>query len=119
MNLKKIIIKEIDDFDWVRKIEVYDISNKNWIIHFDMPCDLNEVRRLQEWIYSQGFVWSNEFTIDEMIDCYAEYYFKEDYNYNVFDGYGDWTSDLESKINDEGYVLYKWSDIRKQLNLGV
>ncbi len=134
MNIKKIIREEIDDFDlltikninesqeditdleWMMEIEPYDISNKDWIIHFDVDCDLDEVRRVQEWIYSQGFKWNSDATIEDMSrDCDPKYYFREYIDDIYFDAYFKWNQPLKEMI-DRGFVLYKWSDIRNTLS---
>lgn len=123
MNLKKIIREEMDDLQWIRDLGPFNVSDKKWVIHFDVDCDLDEVRRLQKWIYSQGFKWVAGLTIDQMAgDCDTKYFFSTNYDWygdfsdNKFDGYARWNDDLEWMIDNEGYELFKWSEIRKHLN---
>lgn len=107
----------ITGLEWMMEIEPYDISNKNWIIHFDVDCDLDEVRRIQEWIYSQGFIWNTDATIEEMsTDCDSKYYFRLYTDDNQFDAYLKWNQPLEELI-EMGFVMYKWSDIRSTLQI--
>ena len=105
----------MDDLQGIRDLDPFNISNKKWIIHFDVDCDLDEVRRIQEWIYSQGYEWSNNLTIDEMVDEDTEYYFNVDDH--IFDGYASWDNSLSDMVDSYGYELFKWSDIKEQLNL--
>lgn len=117
MNIKKIIRESLEDFEWIMDINPYNITDKDWIIHFDVDCDLDEVRRIQEWIYLQGFIWASDGTIEELsTDCHSIYYFREYPDDIQFDAYAKWNVPLEEMI-DRGYVLYNWSDIRSTLQI--
>ena len=123
-NFDLLTIKNINEsqedttgLEWMMEIEPYDISNKDWIIHFDVDCDLDEVRRAQEWIYSQGFKWSSDATIEDMsTDCNSKYYFREYIDDIEFDAYFKWNQPLK-EMTDRGFVLYRWSDIRNTLQI--
>lgn len=108
---------DITGLDWIMDVNPYNITDKDWIIHFDVDCDLDEVRRLQEWIYSQGFIWNTDATIEEMsTDCDSKYYFRVYTNGIEFDAYLKWNEPLEEMI-DMGFVMYKWSDIKSTLQI--
>jgi len=114
-TIKNIIKEELDDMQWIKDTEPLSISNKNWIIHNDVNNSEDEERRLQEWIYSQGYVWSNGFKIDDMLDGDCDYYVNTDEN--EFDAYILWNDELGNMISFYGYELFNWSSIRKQLNI--
>ena len=114
-TIKNITRKSFDEFDWIRDTEPISIYDKNWIIHNDVGHSEEEERRIQEWIYSQGYVWPDDWQIEDMLDGNCEYYFNADEVY--FDAYGAWNSSLDSMISYDGYELLNWSDIKKQLNL--
>ena len=117
MNIKKIIRETLEDLKWIRDVNPYNIIDKDWIIHFDVDCDLDEVRRIQEWIYSQGFIWASNATIEELsTDCDSKYYFREYSDDFQFDSFWKWNEPLEEMI-DRGYVLYNWSEIRNTLQI--
>lgn len=115
MNIKKIIKESLDDLQWIRDTEPFTISNKNWIIRNDVEVSVREDRKIQEWIYSQGYEWSNNLTIDEMVDEDTEYYFNVDDH--IFDGYASWNNSLSDMVDSYGYELFNWGDIKEQLNL--
>jgi hypothetical protein len=114
-TIKNIIKEELDDMQWIIDTEPLSISNKNWIIHNDVNNSEDEERRLQEWIYSQGYVWSNEFNIEDMLDGDCEYYINVNEVY--FDAYRGWNDELGNMISYDGYELFNWSSIKKQLNI--
>ena len=100
---------------WIKDTEPLSISDKNWIIHNDVNNSEDEERKLQEWIYSQGYVWSNEFNIEDMLDGDCDYYINVHEVY--FDAYRGWNDELDNMITHDGYELFNWSSIRKQLNI--
>lgn len=114
-TIKNIIKEELDDMQWIKDTEPLSISDKNWIIHNDVNNSEEEERRLQEWIYSQGYVWSNEFNIEDMLDGDCDYYINVNEVY--FDAYRGWNDELDNMITHDGYELFNWSSIRKQLNI--
>lgn len=113
MNFKKIIREEIDDFGWIRDTQPISISNKNWVIHNDVSLNSDEERSLQKWVYSQGYTWPDDYTIEEMVGDDTLYYFNVDDVY--FDGYMAWNDTLVNMIKNEDYELFDWSVIKSQL----
>lgn len=108
-------LRESDDLDWIREIQPINLHDGNWIIHNDVENTPKEDRKLQEFLYDRGFKWVYDLTIDEMADGESHYIFK-DGNDNLLDGYTHWNSSLEEMV-EEGFTLYKWSDIKKYYNL--
>jgi hypothetical protein len=115
MNLKRIIREEMDDFDWVRDIKPIDLTRGRWILHFDTK-GLLENEKCQKFIYSQGFEWGDGIELEDMLDNREKYYFNE-LGTNLFDAYNSLNNNLKSLIENEGYYIYKWSDIKNILNI--
>jgi hypothetical protein len=115
-SIRRILKEEFDELDWIRETNPFNLADKEWIIHFDVPCDLEENIKLQKWIYSQGYEWGYDLKIEDMVDCDTPYYFKDEEKGGdgIFDAYGQWNDSLDEMVN-YGYHVLKWSDIKKSL----
>ena len=116
-HIRRILREEIDDFSWIRETNPFNLVDKNWIIHFDVPCDLEENTKLQQWIYNQGYEWGYGVEMEDMIDCDTLYYFKDEEwgGEGIFDAFSKWNNSLDEMVQYGGYHVLKWSDIRDSL----
>lgn len=102
----------MDGLDWIREVDPFNITNGGWIIDNDVNPNNEETdREIQEWIYSQGFKWVYGLTIKEMVSIDCRYYF-DDGDFE-FDGRSVWNECLDEMVQERGYELIRWSDIKK------
>jgi len=58
MNLRKIIKEELDDLDWIRDITHQLPMDKDWWLINDVdPHSLEVSRKIQNFLFNQGFMW--------------------------------------------------------------
>ena len=115
MSLKKIIREALDDMQWLKDIGPFDLNNTMWIIYLDEPYTDKESRKLQQFLYENGFEWPKNRQIEEMLRFRSVYYFNIDDH--IFDGYDDWCGVLSRAVENGHRELIKWSDIKQSLNL--
>ena len=120
MNINKIIKEETDGLDWIREIPIIDLTSGKWVIRNNKSNNIEENRKIQEFLYSIGYRWTFNFPIEEMVDTDHLYYFDEtnpldnnDMGRMVFDSYSYENKIIESLINEEGFILYDWDFIKR------
>jgi hypothetical protein len=107
MNIRKIIIEEVSDFDWVQGVKPFNLSNCDWVIE---TTNGDEWAEVEQFMFDNGWRWDYEgqyhfFFPDNHADCDDEIFDagNEGYFYNGRD-------ELLEEFQDS--TFYKWSDIR-------
>jgi len=120
MNINKIIKEETDGLDWIREIPIIDLTSGKWVIRNNKSNNIEENRKIQEFLYSIGYKWVFNLPIEEMVDADHLYYFDEtnpidnnDMGRMIFDSYSCENKTIESLINEEGFILYDWDFIKR------
>lgn len=127
MNLRRIIIEEIDDFQWMKDVgsnEPIDLTGK-WVINNDMIEDDPYMVTTQEKLFDLGFAWGgmpeDNFSRDVLRNVKGFKYFLSITMFQDNNRLGYWPDMFldryDSEIVTQYYNVYESSEFLNSFNI--